>query len=171
VETLLEAVKGLREEYDDFRLFMLGGKWRGAEDYYDGLKRRAHELGLDDKVLWLGYLPDGKVSEYLSMTDIFIVPFDNGISVRRGSYMAGLAHGLATISTYADIDSEYIRDGENIALVPPRDAAALKAKILELIKDPEKRKLLADNSRRLLEEFSWPKIASRTVQIFEKVKC
>ncbi len=171
VETILEAAAGLKKEYDDFRLFMLGGKWPGAEDYYDRLRQRARELGLADKVSWLGYLADEKVSEYLSMTDIFLVPFDAGISIRRGSYMAGLVHGLPIVSTRTDIGSEYIKDGENIVLVPPRDAAALKEKILELIKDPGKRARLGENARRLAAEFSWPKIALEMVRTFEKIKC
>ena len=171
VETILKAVAELKKEYDNFQLIMLGGKWRGEEDYYQDLKEQAQKLGIDEKIYWIGYLPAEEVSKYLSATDIFLVPYDMGISIRRGSYMAGLVHGLPTISTYSKIKSEYVKDGENIVLVPPMDPAALKKKILELIKDPDERKRLGENARRLTEEFRWPNIASKMIKVFEKVKC
>ncbi|MGB2600094.1 MAG: glycosyltransferase [Candidatus Omnitrophota bacterium] len=171
VETILKAVAELKKEYNDFRLIMLGGEWRGAEDYYDGLKKQAQQLGIDEKVSWLGYLPAEGVSEQLSVADIFLVPYDRGISIRRSSFMVGLAHSLPIISTYAKIKSEYLKENENIALVPPGDAVALKEKILELIQDPDKRKRLREGAKSLMEEFRWPKIASKMIQVFEKVKC
>ncbi|MGB3056714.1 MAG: glycosyltransferase family 4 protein, partial [Candidatus Omnitrophota bacterium] len=170
VETILRAVAELKKEYKDFKLVMIGGKWPGKEQYYESLRQQAKQLDVDDKVSWVGYLPSSDVSEYLSKTDIYLIPYDMGISIRRGSYMAGLVHGLPMISTYAKIKSEYIREGENIALVPPRDPVALKNKILELIHDPDKRTRLAENARSLVDEFSWPKIASRMIQVFEKVR-
>jgi glycosyltransferase involved in cell wall biosynthesis len=171
VETILKALAELKKEYDNFQMIMLGGKWRGAEDYYDGLKKQAQQLGVDEKVSWLGYLPDKEVSEYLSAADIFLIPFDRGISIRRGSYMVGLAHALPIISTYAKIKSEYVKENENIVLVPPGDAVALKEKILDLIQNPDKRKRLGEGAKNLMEEFRWPDIASRMIQVFEKLKC
>jgi glycosyltransferase involved in cell wall biosynthesis len=171
VETILDAVAELRKEYDDFQLVMLGGEWPGAEDYYHGLQQRAHKLGVDEYVRWMGYLPAGEVSACLSATDIFLIPYDQGISIRRSSYMAGLAYGLPIISTHANIESEYIKEGENIVLVPPKDPLALKEKILELIQDPTRRRELGEKAKRLAAEFHWPNIASRTIQVFERVKC
>ena len=169
-ETILKAVAELKKEYDNCQLMMLGGKWRGEEDYYQGLKEQAQKLGIDEKIFWTGYLPAEEVSKYLSVTDIFLVPYDMGVSIRRGSYMAGLAHGLPIISTFSNLESEYIKDGENIVLVPPMDPVALKEKILELVKDSNKRKRLGEGAKRLTEEFHWPNIASRMIQVFEKLK-
>lgn len=169
VETILTAIAELKLEYDNFQLIMLGGEWRGYEYYYHDLQQQAHELGIDEYIRWLGYLPAAGISKYLSMTDIYLIPYDRGISIRRGSYMAGLVHGLPIISTYANIESAYIRDAENIALVPPQDPVALKEKILELIKNPAKRKQLGDNARALAAEFHWPNIAAKTICVFRKI--
>jgi glycosyltransferase involved in cell wall biosynthesis len=171
VETIFKAVAELKKEYGNFRLIMLGGQWRGAEDYYDGLRKQAEQLGIDEKISWVGYLPAEVISEQLAEADIFLVPYDRGVSIRRSSLMVGLAHSLPIISTYAKVKSEYLKENENIALVPPEDAVALKEKILELIQDPHKRRQLGEGAKNLMEEFRWPNIASKMIQVFEEVKC
>ena len=46
-----------------------------------------------------GYLNDDEVSTYLSCMDIFAGYFNDGLSTRRSSVMAALAHGIPIIST------------------------------------------------------------------------
>jgi glycosyltransferase involved in cell wall biosynthesis len=47
----------------------------------------------------LGKLPAGAVSKNLQAIDIYCSPFYDGVSTRRGSFFAGLQHGLATVTT------------------------------------------------------------------------
>jgi glycosyltransferase involved in cell wall biosynthesis len=171
VETILMAASMLKKEYDHFQLIMLGGEWPGAESYYRSLKKQAHQLGLDQYTHWMGYLPAEEISAQLSQTDILLIPYDQGISIRRSSYMAGLAHGLPIISTYSKITSAYVKDGENIVLVPPKNPTALKEKIMELIQNPRLRKQLGEQAGHLREEFQWPNIAAKTIEVFEQIRC
>ncbi|MBI5788263.1 MAG: glycosyltransferase family 4 protein [Candidatus Schekmanbacteria bacterium] len=171
VETILEAAQQLKTEFAGFKLFMLGERWPGKEDYYLGLQQKAKDLGLDEWITWAGYLHEKAVSEYLAITDIMLLPYDQGASIRRGSLIAALSAGLPVITTYPAIPSVYIQADENIAVVPSKNSQALKDKILALANDPAARKRLGENARRLSGEFSWDNIAQKTLQLLEGKRC
>ncbi len=46
-----------------------------------------------------GYLSSDKVSRWLQSIDLFVSPYDDGVSTRRGSLIAALAHGVPTVTT------------------------------------------------------------------------
>jgi glycosyltransferase involved in cell wall biosynthesis len=103
------------------------------------------------------------------VADLFVAPFDAGASMRRGSLLAGLAHGLPVVSTSAALTSSYLRDGDNIALVPPRDPAALAARIAKLLKSRAQRARLAKGARKLAERLAWSSIAEETRAVYRRV--
>src|SRR5439155_1400567 len=100
-------------------------------------------------VTWTGRRTDEDVSRILAAADVFVAPFDGGASIRRGSLMAGLAHGLPVVSTSPAAPSAYLRDADNVALVPPRDAAALAARLAALLASSAERARLAQGARKL----------------------
>lgn len=168
VETILEALRVLKDEYDNFYMLMLGGIWPGKESYYQSLIDLSKKFGLASSITWVGYCDEEKVSLYLTATDIFLIPYDHGVSIRRGSLMAGLAHKLPIVSTLSSVPTKYFKNNKNILLVPSKNPLALKRAILDLINDTEKRKLLSRGTNLLNEEFSWEKIANRTITLFDK---
>jgi glycosyltransferase involved in cell wall biosynthesis len=169
VETLLQAVRLLREHGTAFRLFMIGGLWPGAERYYEQLRALATAYQLDRWVHWIGYCPAEEVSAYLLASDLCVLPYDDGISSRRGSLMAALAHRVPVISTHPSIPSAYFKDGENVSLVPPRHPEALRDRILELMRAPQSKACLGQNGARLLQVFSWPRIGQQTLELYAQV--
>ena len=63
-----------------------------------------------------------------------MLPYREGASLRHGSLMAALAHGLPIVSTQvpADVRSAQglfplLRDGESALLVPPEEPADMAA--------------------------------------------
>ena len=52
-------------------------------------------------------------------------------------------------------------------LVPPGDAEALAAAIVDLLGDEPRRRQLGERARRAAEPYSWTKIARRLVSIYE----
>src|SRR6267142_2076925 len=129
LETLLEALAILKSAQPQARLVVVGDTREPERAYRADLEALAVRLGVARAVTWTGRRPAGDVSRILGAADVFVAPFDEGASLRRGSLMAGLAHGLPVVSTATAVASPYLRDGDNIALVPPRDAAALAARL------------------------------------------
>ncbi len=59
--------------------------------------------------------------------------------------------------------------GKTGILVPPGDADALAAGLLELLRDEERRRRLGVAARAKAEEYSWKRIAGRLVEIYESL--
>jgi glycosyltransferase involved in cell wall biosynthesis len=62
---------------------------------------------------------------------------------------------------------ELVSDGETGLLVPPRDAAALRAAVERLLRDPELRERLGRAARaRARERFGWDAVIDRTLELY-----
>lgn len=65
---------------------------------------------------------------------------------------------------------EIVHEGENGILVPLKDSSSLASAIKELINNPEKRKSMGINGRRLVEnEFSEKIIVSQTLRVYQEL--
>jgi len=176
LETLLDAVLRLRGAGRRARLLLLGAEV-GASDpanraYAAELERRLAVLALSGLVERLPLVPPAVASAYLLAADAAAFPFRDGASLRRGSLLAALAHGLPTVSTRATTDSPAekpagfagatvaLRDGETLLLVPSGDSTALAAALGRLADDPALRARLAAGGRALTDALSWPRIAA-----------
>ena len=177
-ETLVRALSRLVRGYDaqstsNLQLMMVGGKVGSSDPtnvaYLKRVEGLIAELGLTDKVLWTGYTPQSEVSANLLASDICVLPYRDGASFRRGSFMAALAHGLPIVSTRPRVDVPELRHGENILLVPPDAPVALAEAIARLAEDVRLRRRLGEGAARLAQDFAWEKIAEKTKALYEEV--
>lgn len=172
VETLLRAWARLLERGQRIKLLMVGGKTGASDptttDYALQMEELCQELGLADRLLWTGYVDDEEISANLLASDICVLPYKDGASLRRGSLMAALAHGLPIITTRPAIQIKELIEGENIVLVPPDDVETLAAKIQELATSEGVRRRLGEGALALAQDFSWDNIAKRTKEVYEE---
>jgi glycosyltransferase involved in cell wall biosynthesis len=159
LETLLEALAIVRVTHAETHLVVAGDTREADRAYRSDLEALAVKLGVARAVTWTGRRDDEDVSRILALADIFVAPFDGGASIRRGSLLAAFAHGLPVVSTSPAVVSAYLRDGDNVALVAPRDPTALAARIGVLLDSPAQRARLADGARKLATRLAWPAIA------------
>lgn len=168
LETLLNACSLLKKRIADFKLILLGSLSAGDTHYIQIIKNLAAQLDIQDKVMFTGFLESEKVTQYLWATDIFVVPFDRGVSIRRGSLMAGIVHGLPILTTFPEIPSRYI-DEKNMALIPPKDPVSLMNKVLELRSDTKKILELEQNVLKLKQKFMWSDISQQIICEFYRL--
>jgi glycosyltransferase involved in cell wall biosynthesis len=138
-------------------------------DYAADLDSLADQLGIADRIVRTGFLPPRETSEAFLACDLMAMPYVDGASFRRGTFLACLAHGMPTIATRPAVPLPQLRDGENIRLVPPEDAAALVAAIAQLSADPVLRTRLSAGATKLADQFTWDKIAKQTAAFFQKL--
>jgi glycosyltransferase involved in cell wall biosynthesis len=103
LETLLDAMGRLHGEGRRTRLLLVGAE-AGASDpsnraYEAEIGRRLAVLELSGLVVRLPRVAPAVASAYLLAADAAAFPFRDGASLRRGSLLAALAHGLPTVST------------------------------------------------------------------------
>jgi glycosyltransferase involved in cell wall biosynthesis len=89
----------------------------------------------------------------LAASDVFVLSSDReGLPIAA---LEALAAGRPVVATAVGDVPTVVRDGVTGKLVPPRDPAALASALVELLGDPERRRHLGANGRRLVAgEFS-----------------
>ena len=179
-ETLVRALAELVRTGRPARLLMVGGKV-GASDptnqaYLERVERLSVDLGVADSVLWTGFTSSDQVSANLLAADCAVLPYREGATLRHGSLMAALTHGLPIVSTQTSAGVEadpgmfpMLRDGESALLVPPEDPAHLAAAIERLMIDPVLRLRLAQGAVGLSKQFTWDAIARRHLEVYGKL--
>ncbi len=161
IDHLLQALAQVRGEGLRPRLLLLGAT-AGASDptnvtYGEAILAEAARLGLDSLLTWAGYVPREELGAYFQAADIAALPFTDGVSLRRTSLIAVLAHGLPLVTTTpAEPEAAGpLRHEEHCLLVPPGDPTALAAAIRRLAGDPGLRERLAAGARQAATNFDW----------------
>jgi glycosyltransferase involved in cell wall biosynthesis len=167
LETLLHAFETLRRRHPTARLVLVGDTPPESEAYRAVLQRMIPQNGMG-AVTWAGRRSEREVSSILAAADLFVAPYDDGASTRRGSLLAAVAHGLAIVTTTPALASADFRDGDTVAIVPPRNPDALAARLDTLLATPEACARLRAGARGLAARFAWPRIAEDTRQVYER---
>ncbi len=116
------------------------------------LEGRAGELGLDDRVSFLGSMPRGQVLRLFRAADAAVL--SSAWENFPHTVVEALAVGCPVIATAVGGVPEVVRDGENGLLVPPGDPVALGVAIARFFGDDELRARLARAAPGSVEGYS-----------------
>lgn len=175
IETLLEAHKKVLRKRPRTRLLLIGGAESlalcadEAAWYWDKLQMLVKDLGLDGTVAMTGYVSEDEASRLLSGADVGVLPFNEGVTLKSGTLLAMLAHGLPVVATRPDPPESDLKDGRLLRLVERRDALGLAATLSGLLVDTFRRKLLSKEGRAYTRNLSWPAMAERHAEMYEAV--
>jgi glycosyltransferase involved in cell wall biosynthesis len=166
--TLIAALATLRERGVPAHLVMIGGR-AGASDpgdqaYAEQVDALIDAHGLDPYIMWTGFVADEAVSGYLLASDVTALPYEDGVSLRRGSLMAALAHGRAVVSTHPRAAEPELQGA--VETVSPGDGDALADALCALWKNPARRETLERAARGAAAHFRWEYIAEQTANFF-----
>lgn len=174
-DTLLRAVRGLRDDGREVSLLMMGER-TGASDptnraYGAEMDALVATLGLTDTLHWTGYLDEATLSRALRSVDVCALPFVDGASYRNGTLLAALTNGvpLVTTATAAVTDAAglpLLANRKHALLSPATDAAALAEALAQLLDDRDLRLRLAENALELSLAFAWQGIAERHAALY-----
>jgi glycosyltransferase involved in cell wall biosynthesis len=143
---VLDAFRTLRDRGIDAWLVLVGD---GPDR--EGLERRAHELGVVRRCLFVGYQDD--VAPYYDAIDVLVLP-----SVNEGtpvSVIESLAAERPAVATRVGGVPDVVRDGVDGFLVDVGDSEALAARLVELAENPERRVAMGiEGRRRVVERYA-----------------
>jgi glycosyltransferase involved in cell wall biosynthesis len=110
----------------------------------------------------LGHLDPGNLSRALRASHLLLLPFTDGVSTRRTTLMAGLAHGVPVVGLRGDNTDAVLARSDALVLTPVGDRGAFAHAVSEVAADPARMQALGAAGRRLyLTEFDWPVVARR----------
>jgi hypothetical protein len=86
-----------------------------------------------------GSLSAEEVSRHIHACDVMLQPYPDGVSTRRTSAMAALAHDRALVTTSGALTEAFWALDHAAILVPATDSTALAAAVAALLGDPMRR--------------------------------
>lgn len=135
ITSLLEAVvPRLLQACEDTVMLCIGS--RSAEFRNQTVLNYPHFQG---RIHATGPIPTTDLSAHLSACDLMIQPYPDGVSSRRTSLLAPLAHGVPVVTTSGPSTEPLWVDSGAVALAPAEDADEFVS---------QARRLLADESAR-----------------------
>jgi len=158
VDNLIKAVKNL-----NVKVLILGS---GPLD--SKLKALAQEIGVRDKVLFLGHIDQKDLPKYLKISDIFVrASRSEGLG---SAFLEAMAAGLPVIGTKVGGIPDFLDDGQTGLFCEVDNPSDLASKIQKLLSDENLRQTLITNGRNLvLAKYDWQPIAARMKVIFQNL--
>lgn len=155
IDRLIHSFAIASQQCSKLRLLLIG---RGPQ--LPSVKALVAELGLTDKVLFVGEVPYLEVPQYVAIADIGLgyVPitpeYDPQCPLKTVEFMAA---GKPVLATGTQGNALFIRNGENGLLVND-DPYSLVQGVLRLARDPALRERLARNARPSVSKYDWGRI-------------
>ena len=149
-----------------------GRPWRwvalGDGPYRPMLEMLVEELGLENRVHFLGHVSDQEMHAWHELSTLFLHP-----TLYEGSSLVTLeamAHRRAVIASAAGGIPDKVRPGQNGWLVAPGDASGLAAAISGAVSDPARLAHYGLAGRTIVEqEFSWAAAGDATVALYREL--
>lgn len=167
MELLFNSSRLLEKKYKlKFQLLIIGGGISDTQDYIDDKKKKIHELGIESKIIWTGNIPADEVSALFKLSRIVVLPFRSGVSDRRGSLLAALAHNKAVVTTKPALNIPLFKNGENMIWPESDDVTSFAKTVIQVLDNNQLRQRLETGSAELAKHFCWSKIAEQTQSYF-----
>ena len=145
--------------------FVIAGQGKGP--LYDGLLQLRKELGLEDRVLFLGFVDDA--AEFLSNVDFFL-----STSISEGlplSAIQAMVAGRPLVATRCGGYEELVNDGENGLLVEIGNATAIADALELLAADTNLQATLAlQASKHVLETFDLSVMLAEYQKVYDALE-
>ena len=162
VEVAIRALALLRDRnHDDVRLLILG------EGEKDRLKAVAADIGVRDRVDFLGSVAHHELPYFYSAADVCVMP-----SYSESFGLVGLeaqASGRPVVGSDVSGLRSVIRDQVSGYLIAGHDPAEYAERIGRLLEDPELAQQMGRRGRLLAQRYSWTRTADRLRELFEDV--
>jgi glycosyltransferase involved in cell wall biosynthesis len=164
LDLLLQAFAALAAEKPDALLVLAGG---GEAAYVRSLRQRATALGIQDRIIWTGYLIGAEKWDALASATVFVLPsYSESFGIAAAE---ALASGAACILSN---EVPFARDSAQAgaAVAVPCQVGPLHEAIDGLLDDPSQRKRLGQSGKQFANEhFSPAAVAFALTEEYRKL--
>ncbi len=145
------------EKYSRSKFFIIGQNYQSLLDY-----RRSN-------IIFTGYVPPHELPNYLSASDIVLVPLDSGSGTRLKTLEAASC-SRPMVSTRKGAEGQDFVQEKEIMLAQSVDNKFLDY-VLELIEDEELRREIGRNAREKIEkQYSWKRAVEKFERVYRKIQ-
>jgi rhamnosyl/mannosyltransferase len=132
---------------------------------------KAHELGVADRVEWLGDVSDDDLPQVLSAADVFALPAIARSEAFGVAILEAMAAGLPVVTTELSTGTSFVvADGVTGRVIPPGDPKALAIAIAGLLDDPALARRMGEAGRqRVFDHFTEERMVNAVASVYSEV--
>jgi len=175
VEFALRALPEIIREFPNIVYVVLGQTHptllrEEGEAYRLSLEMLSKDLGVQKHLVFFNrFVELEELMRFIGAADIYLTPYLTEAQITSGTLACAFGAGNAVVSTPYWHAAELLAEGRG-RLVPFRDAPAIAAAVVELLRDEPLRQTLRKNAYKLGREMIWSRVAQRYVKSFEQAR-
>ncbi len=168
-DTVMRALPRIAEKFPQVKYLIVG---KGREERR--LRDLAREVGIEDRVLFAGFVPDEELPAHYNLCDVFVLPNreTKDFVQLRGDYegfgivfLEAGACAKPVVGGRSGGVMEAVVDGVTGFLVDPMSAAEVAEAVIRLVEDRELARRLGQEGRRRAQQFDWRKLSAKVQEI------
>jgi glycosyltransferase involved in cell wall biosynthesis len=163
-DILLKAFKIIKKEFPEVKL-IFGGRGQMLVE----LQTMAKKFGLEDDVIFLGFVEEEDKALYYKSADIFSLPSTNMAESFGIVNLEAMASGIPVVGSNLGGIPDIVKEGKNGLLSKPRDPQSLANSLLKLLKDDDLRQKMGNNGMKMVADYTWDKIAKTTEDLYKDI--
>lgn len=136
----------------------------GRGDDQPRLAQLAIDLGVADRVIFAGFVPDDALIDHYRLADVYVMPSKEGFGI---VYLEAMACGVPVVAGDDDGSADPLQDGRMGWQVPHRDPAAVATACIEALSGKDQRCDSAWLRQESLASFSAPALVTRLGELLE----
>jgi phosphatidylinositol alpha-1,6-mannosyltransferase len=132
---VIESLKKVKDIHSDFLYIIAGDVEENEKKYLDGI---IHEYGLNENILFTGFIEERYLPALFSLSTVFVMP-----STKEGfgvAFLEAMFYDKSVIAGNLDGSRDALLQGQLGMLVDPYDINNLAKVISEVLSNPEKHK-------------------------------
>lgn len=132
----------------------------GAGDF------RAYEAAAPPGTVFRPHVDYGELPSYYQAADVVVAP-NTGNESQGYVLLEAMAAGRAVVASNIPGFRTVVTDGNNGALVPPRNSKAIADRVLGLLADPGRRDGIGAAAAESARRYDWKRVASEVLDFYE----
>jgi asparagine synthase (glutamine-hydrolysing) len=164
VDEVIEVLPRLVQKIPNLVYLIVGdGADRGR------LQEKARNLGMKDRVVFAGKIPESEKADHYRLADVYIMPgYGEGFGI---VYLEALACGIPVIGSKTDGSRDALRNGKLGILVDPTDSAEIEAAVVRMLHNKAQQHTTngALGANDTVEYFSSKRFARRVHRIIAEI--
>ena len=162
IKFLFETFAEVCAKNTQTRLVMIGN---GKPDYVKSCFDYADSLNITDKIIYVDALPQNELKQIYEICDVFVFP--TKFEIFGMVLLEAMAFGMSVVSSHNGGSSTLIIDDKYGTIVTDFDKTKWSEAICAYLDDDDLRSSIRkEASERILNEFTWDKIAEKILNEF-----
>lgn len=162
---LIRSMRHLDSNVRDAKLVVVG-----AGDSLEEYKRYARKLGVEERIVFVGYVQDSALPSYYASSDLVVLPSVSRLEGFGLVVAEGMASGKATIVSHLAGISDFLSGRGDAAVLGDLDEYTLAEMISQLLGDDKRRRSMGRKARKTAEsKFDWTRITQRVLREYRQV--